>query len=69
MKLDQIMLILVCIAAGLWALGMIAGMIAAFPFGLPALAIAGVVGYVAYRVIRDRLNNAEDDYYENNVDK
>ena len=69
MKLDRIMLILVCLAVGLWALGLIAGMIAAFPYGLPVLAVVAVVGYVVYRVIRERLENAEDDYYEKNVDK
>jgi hypothetical protein len=63
------MLILVCLAVGLWALGLIAGMIAAFPYGLPVLAVVAVVGYVVYRVIRERLENAEDDYYEKNVDK
>ena len=69
MKLDTIMLVLVCAGAAIWALGMVAGMIAAFPFGIPALVIVAIVGYVLYRVIRDRLENAEDDYYEKNVDK
>ena len=69
MKLDTIMLVLVCIGAGLWALGLIAGMIAAFPFGIPALVIVAIVGFVLYRVIRERLENAEDDYYEKNVEK
>jgi hypothetical protein len=69
MSLQKICLILACIAGGLWALGLAAGLVAAFPFGLPVLAGLGVLAFVFVRVVRDRLNNAEDDYYEKNIDK
>lgn len=69
MSLSKIALILVCCLAGAWALGVLVGMVAAFPFGLPVLAVFGVVGYLLYRVVRERLDNAEDDYYEKTVDK
>lgn len=69
MKLDTLILVFVCLAVVVWALIMIAGMIAAWPFGIPGLLVVGIAGYIVYRVVADRLRNAEDDYYEKNVDR
>jgi len=69
MKLDKIALILVIALAAVWVVAVFGGLVATLPFGLPILAILLVVGYLVYRVVRDRLNSAEDDYYERNVDK
>ena len=69
MPLDKLALIAVIAAAVLWSSVMLLGMMAAWPFGLPALICFLIAGYFLYRVIRDRLSNAEDDYYENHVDQ
>lgn len=69
MKPDRIALILVCCGVALWALAMLGGLIATLPWGLPALLVFGVIGYLVVRVVRDRLGNAEDDYYERHVDR
>jgi hypothetical protein len=44
-------------------------MIALFPWGLVGLAVIGIVGFVFIQVLRQRLNSAEDDYYERTIDK
>ena len=69
MPLDKLALIVVVAGAIIWGFLMLAGMIAAWPVGLPFLAIVLIAGYFLYRVIADRLSNAEDDYYEKNVDQ
>jgi membrane protein implicated in regulation of membrane protease activity len=69
MPLDKIVLYLFIAAAGLWALILFAGLVATLPYGLPMLIIFLVVAYVVYRVVRERLDNREDDYYEDNIDR
>ena len=69
MPLDKIVLYLFIAAAGLWALILFAGLVATLPYGLPILIIFLVVAYVVYRVVRERLDNREDDYYEDNIDR
>lgn len=72
MALDKIALIGIIIVGGMAAIGygvlLIVGVIATFPFGLPALLVAGLFIYICWRVLQQRLNNKEDDYYEKNVD-
>lgn len=53
----------------LWLLGMIAGMITAFPWGLLGLVALLGVGLLFAKVVQDRLGNKEDDYYSKNVDQ
>jgi hypothetical protein len=67
MPLDKIALILVIVGAGVWCLAVFTGIVATLPWGLPILAVFAVVIYLVYRVVRDRLQNTEDDYYEKNV--
>ena len=69
MPLDKLVLILVIAGAVLWALVMLGGIITTLPWGLPALILFLIGGYIVYRVIRDRLSNAEDDYYDKNVEQ
>jgi hypothetical protein len=66
---DKLALILVVAAGAVWAIVMFAGLVATLPFGLPLLIVFLAVGYIIYRVVRDRLDNEEDDYYENNIEK
>lgn len=52
-----------------WLVAMIAGMIAAWPFGVLGLLALLAFGLLAIKVLRERLNNREDDYYSKNVDR
>lgn len=69
MALDKLALIIVIAPVVVWCGIMLVGAIAIWPLGLPALIVFAVVGYFIYRVVRDRLSSAEDDYYEKNIDQ
>lgn len=69
MPLDKLALICVVILAAIWCVALLTSAVAVLPYGLIILAVLCVGGYFVYRVIRDRLENKEDDYYEKNVDK
>lgn len=67
MKLDKLVLIVVVVLGAMIASGWIASLVlAAFavPMAWLALLPAALVGYVAWRVVEDRLTNAEDDHYD-----
>lgn len=67
--MERIGYILLSIVAAGWLVAMIAGMIAAFPFGIIGfIAILGI-GFLLAKVVKDRIENKEDDYYSKNVDK
>lgn len=67
MPLDRLVLIIVIvIAAGgatLW-LGAVIASAFAWPGGWLLLIPAGLVAYLAVRIIGDRLGSAEDDHYD-----
>jgi len=67
MPLDRLALIFVLVPVAIWLAIMLTAAIALFPFGLPVLVVLGAIGYLFWRVLRDRLSNKEDDYYEKNV--
>jgi len=67
MALDRIALIFVVIVAVIYVAALLTGLLAASPFSWPVLPFLAVIAYLIYRVVRDRLNNAEDDYYEKNI--
>ncbi len=67
--MERIGYILLSVIAIAWILGIIAGMIAAFPFGLIGLIVLAGIGFLFAKVVKDRINNKEDDYYSKNVDK
>ncbi len=69
MKLDQIVLVLVIVLALAWIVVVAAGFIVLMPWGLLGLGALAIVLAIVGRVIYERLNNAEDDYYNKNVDK
>jgi hypothetical protein len=61
--------ILLSIVVVIWIAGIFVGLIVAFPFGIIGLiAIAGI-GILLIKVLTDRLENKEDNYYSKNVDK
>ena len=53
----------------LWVLGIIVGMIAAFPVGIIGLVAILGIGLLFVKVLKDRLSSKEDDYYSKNVDQ
>ena len=67
--MERIGYVLLSIVAAGWLIAILAGMIAAFPFGLIGLVVILGIGFLFAKVIKDRLENKEDDYYSKNVDK
>lgn len=68
MPLDKLVLIIVIVCAAMLAalwLGSLAFAVLQIGGGLwLALIPAALVGYIVWRVIADRLGNAEDDHYD-----
>jgi hypothetical protein len=60
---------LLSILAVIYLIAMFVGMIAAFPFGLPGLLLIGGIGVLLVKVIKERMQNKEDDYYSKEIDK
>ncbi len=65
--MEKIAYALLGFVAVVWILGMIAGMVAAWPFGFFGLIAIVAFGLLLIKVIKERLSNKEDDYYEKNV--
>ena len=57
------------IIAVVYLLAMFVGMIATFPFGLIGLFLIAGIGILMIKVVKERLQNKEDDYYSSKVDK
>ena len=65
--MEKIGYILLCITAVCWIIAVIIGVVVAFPVGLiGSTAIIGV-GFLFAKVIKDRIENKEDDYYSKNI--
>jgi membrane protein implicated in regulation of membrane protease activity len=69
MKLETIALALVVIFAALWLGTFVTGLLTAIPYGVFGLIPVAIVLALLVEVIRQRLANKEDDYYDKNVDK
>ncbi len=52
-----------------WIYLLIRGLIEAFPEGIIGFILIIGFGFIFIKVVRDRINNKEDDYYSKNVDK
>ena len=67
MPLDKFVLIIVCVCAAaavtIW-LGFLLAAAVNIPFGWIGLIPATLVGYVVFRVVAERIGNAEDDHYD-----
>lgn len=67
MKLDKLVLIVVVVLGAVmlsfWLAALVLSALAV-PAGWLALLPALLVGYIAWRVVDDRLTNAEDDHYD-----
>jgi len=67
--LEIIGYVLLGIVFCVYAVSIIVGLVAVFPWGiLGLLAIAGI-GSLLIKVIGERLRNSEDNYYTKNVDQ
>ncbi|MBN1140997.1 MAG: hypothetical protein JXB25_04245 [Deltaproteobacteria bacterium] len=67
--MEKVGYILLGLFAGCWLVGMLAGFIAAFPFGLFGLLALGGIGLLFAKVVKERLASKEDDHYSRTVDK
>ena len=67
--LEKIGYLCLAVVAGVYALAMLAGLVAAFPYGLIGLVAIVGIGALLLKVIRERRANAEDDHYSKTVDK
>lgn len=69
MPLDRIVLYMVGGVAALlavaYAIALAVGAAEMGPYGILVLIPAGIVIYVVQRIIRERIGNREDDYYDN----
>lgn len=69
MRLDTVALAIVIIFALLWLAVAITGLLAAVPFGALGLIPIAIVLGLLVAVVYQRRNNAEDDYYDKNIDQ
>ena len=53
----------------IYMVAMFIGMIAAFPYGLLGLLFVAGLGILMVKVLKERMQNKEDDYYSREVDK
>ncbi|MGI9318348.1 MAG: hypothetical protein ACR2QW_13550 [bacterium] len=60
---------LLSIIAVIYLIAMFVGMIAAFPYGLLGLVLMAGIGVLLIKVVKERMQNKEDDYYSKEVDK
>ncbi|NOZ61660.1 MAG: hypothetical protein GXO74_08255 [Calditrichaeota bacterium] len=51
----------------IYVVAMFVGLIVAFPWGLVGLVAIAGIGLLFMKVVTDRIENKEDDYYDKNV--
>ncbi|UCD37385.1 MAG: hypothetical protein JSW54_11210 [Fidelibacterota bacterium] len=51
----------------LWIIGILAGLIIAFPYGIIGLVVLVGFGLLFIKVLKERLASKEDDYYSKNI--
>ncbi len=67
--MEKIAYVLLGIVAVVWLVAILIGFVAAFPFGLIGFVALGGFALLFAKVIKDRMDNKEDDYYSKNIDK
>ena len=60
---------LLSIIAVCYLLAMFEGMIEALPYGLLGFLLIAGIGVLLVKVVKERMQNKEDDYYSKEVDK
>ncbi len=68
-NLEKAGYLILVIIVSLWFMAIIVGMIAILPFGLIGLLLIVGIGLLLIKVIKERLSNKEDDYYNSNIEK
>jgi hypothetical protein len=66
---EKVAYAILLVLAALWLGGILLGMVVAFPWGLIGLAALAAFGLLFIKVLKERLQSSEDDYYEKNVDQ
>lgn len=73
MNLEKLSLVLVvatgAIFVAVYGTMLAIGLVATFPYGLPALVLVALFVTICVGVLKQRLSNREDDYYEKNVNE
>lgn len=67
--LERLGYLFLIVALGGWIYLLIKGLVDAWPEGLLGFIVIIGLGFLFLKVVKDRLNNKEDDYYDKNVDK
>ncbi|HTK99721.1 MAG TPA: hypothetical protein VL379_16920 [Pseudomonadales bacterium] len=67
--LEKIAYTLLGFVSLLYVVVMVAGLVAAFPWGIVGLIAMVGIGLLLIKVIRERIRNSEDNYYSKNVDQ
>lgn len=67
--MEKLAYIILASLAAIWLVAMITGMVVAIPFGILGLLGFAAVGLLLVKVIKERLANKEDDYYDKNIDQ
>jgi len=67
--MEYIGYVFLIIVALIWIIALFVGLIAAFPYGLIGLIAIIGLGFLFAKVIKDRLENKEDDHYSDNVEQ
>ena len=67
--MEKVAYIILAAIAIVFLFGMLAGFIAAFPYGIIGLLIIIAFGLLFIKVLKDRLSSKEDDYYSKKVEK
>lgn len=65
--MEYIGYVFLAIVAIIWLVVLLVGMVAAFPYGIIGFIALLGFGFLFAKVIKDRLENREDDHYSDNV--
>lgn len=66
--MERVAYVLLLLLASLWLGAVITGMITTIPAGIFGLLTILAFGILFIKVLKERLNNKEDDHYDKNVD-
>ena len=67
--MEYIGYVFLIIVALIWIIALFIGLIAAFPYGIIGLIAIIGLGFLFVKVVKDRLENKEDDHYSDNVEQ
>ena len=65
--MEYIGYVFLAIVAIIWLVVLLIGLVAAFPYGIIGFVALLGIGFLFAKVVKDRLENREDDHYSNNV--